>query len=325
MTVLLRDAIKPNLMQTLEGSPAFVHAGRSRTSPTATARSSPTASRSSSPTTSSTEAGFGADMGAEKFFDIKCRASGLRPDAAVLVATIRALKMHGGVGRSSPASRSTRRCSRRTSRRSRRARQPREADRERAHFGIPVVVAINAFPTDTPAEVEAIREVALAAGACDAVVADALRRRAATGAADLAEAVWAAAEDGGADFQLLYPDEMPRRGQDRDDRRRGSTAPTASSTCRRPRKQLAQYEELGLRRRCRSAWRRRHYSLSHDAALKGRPTGFTRPGPRGAAVGRARASSPALRRDADDAGAAGSKPGGENVDIDANGEIVGLF
>ena len=99
MTVLLRDAIKPNLLQTLEGGPAFVHAGPFAN--IAHGNSSILADRLALVTTEivCTEAGFGADMGAEKFFDIKCRASGLRPDAAVMVATVRALKMHGGVGR----------------------------------------------------------------------------------------------------------------------------------------------------------------------------------------------------------------------------------
>src|SRR5256885_6156282 len=99
MTVLLKDALKPNLLQTLEGDPAFVHCGPFAN--IAHGNSSILADRLALATTDimCTEAGFGADMGAEKFFDIKCRASGLRPDAAVVVATIRALKMHGGVGK----------------------------------------------------------------------------------------------------------------------------------------------------------------------------------------------------------------------------------
>src|SRR5256885_5167389 len=99
MTVLLKDALKPNLLQTLEGGPAFVHCGPFAN--IAHGNNSVLADRLALATNEivCTEAGFGADMGAEKFFDIKCRASGLRPDAAVIVATIRALKMHGGVGR----------------------------------------------------------------------------------------------------------------------------------------------------------------------------------------------------------------------------------
>ncbi len=99
MTVLLRDAIKPNLLQTLEGGPAFVHCGPFAN--IAHGNNSILADRLALATNEivCTEAGFGADMGAEKFFDIKCRASGLSPDAAVMVATVRALKMHGGVGK----------------------------------------------------------------------------------------------------------------------------------------------------------------------------------------------------------------------------------
>ena len=172
MTVLLRDAIKPNLLQTLEGGPAFVHCGPFGN--IAHGNNSIIADRLALATNDivCTEAGFGADMGAEKFFDIKCRASGLAPDAAVVVATVRALKMHGGVGKIvagkplDPALLEENVEAVRTG-----------ASNLAAHieivrkFGIPAVVAINAFPTDTPAEVEAIREVALAAGARDAVLA----------------------------------------------------------------------------------------------------------------------------------------------------------
>ena len=142
-------------------------------------------------------------------------------------------------------------------------------------FGIPAIVAINSFPTDTPAEVEAIREVALAAGARDAVVATHFVDGGA-GAAALAEAVWAATEDGAADFELLYPDEHAARRRRSRRSRRGSTAATASSSCRRPRKSLAQFEALGYGH-LPICMAKTQYSLSHDAALKGRPTGFTVP------------------------------------------------
>src|SRR5918994_1972497 len=172
MTALLKDALKPNLLQTLEGGPAFVHCGPFGN--IAHGNNSIIADRLALVTKDivCTEAGFGSDMGAEKFFDIKCRASGLAPDAAVVVATVRALKMHGGVGRIvagkplDPALLEENVEAVRTG-----------ASNLAAHieivrkFGIPAVVAINAFPTDTLAQVGAIREVALAAGAPDAVVA----------------------------------------------------------------------------------------------------------------------------------------------------------
>ena len=209
MTVLLRDAIKPNLLQTLEGGPAFVHCGPFGN--IAHGNNSIIADRLALATNEivCTEAGFGADMGAEKFFDIKCRASGLAPDAAVVVATVRALKMHGGVGRIvagkplDPALLEENVEAVRTG-----------ASNLAAHieivrtFGIPAVVAINAFPTDTPAEVEAIREVALAAGARDTVLATHFVDGG-KGAAALAEAVWDAAHDPARSFRLLYPDQAP--------------------------------------------------------------------------------------------------------------------
>ena len=172
MTVLLRDALMPNLLQTLEGGPAFVHCGPFGN--IAHGNSSILADRVALATNDIvvTEAGFGADLGAEKFFDIKCRASGLRPDAAVVVATIRALKMHGGVGRIvagkplDPALITENVDAVRAGG----ANLEAQIANVRA-FNVPVVVAINTFPTDTPAEIAAVREVALAAGARDAVVA----------------------------------------------------------------------------------------------------------------------------------------------------------
>ena len=168
-------------------------------------------------------------MGAEKFFDIKCRASGLVPDAAVVVATVRALKMHGGVGKIvagkplDPALLEENVEAVRTG-----AANLAKQIENVTQFGIPAVVAINSFPTDTPAEVEAIREVALAAGARDAVVATHFVDGG-EGAAALAEAVWAAAEDG----RRELPAALPGRGAARATRSRpsrpGSTAPTASS------------------------------------------------------------------------------------------------
>src|SRR4051812_19321250 len=205
MAVLLTDAIKPNLLQTLEGGPAFVHCGPFAN--IAHGNNSVLADRIALVTNEivCTEAGFGAEMGAEKFFDIKCRASGLRPDAAVVVATIRALKMHGGVGRIvagkplDPALLAENVDAVMAGG----ANLAKQIENVRT-FGVPAVVAINTFPTDTEAEVEAIREVSLAAGARDAVVARHFVDGGA-GAEDLASAVWDAAEEGAPDFKLLYP------------------------------------------------------------------------------------------------------------------------
>ena len=213
MTVLLRDAIKPNLLQTLEGGPAFVHCGPFAN--IAHGNNSVLADRLALATCEivCTEAGFGADMGAEKFFDIKCRQSGLRPDAAVMVATVRALKMHGGVGRivaGKPLDPALEQENVEARREGLRTTWPPQIENVR-DFGVPVVVAVNHFPADTEAEVG--RDPGGGPGRRRAR----RRRRAATSPRaarareDLARAVWAAAEEGAPDFQLLYPDELPLR------------------------------------------------------------------------------------------------------------------
>ncbi len=322
MTVLLRDAIKPNLLQTLEGGPAFVHCGPFGN--IAHGNNSIIADRLALVTNDivCTEAGFGSDMGAEKFFDIKCRASGLAPDAAVVVATVRALKMHGGVGKIvagkplDPALLEENVEAVRTG-----------ASNLAAHigivgkFGIPAVVAINSFPTDTPAEVEAIREVAIAAGARDAVVATHFTDGGA-GATDLAEAVWAATEDPSRSFRLLYPDEAPLGekiltivkeiyGGD------GIELTPAAQ------KSLKLYESMGFGN-LPVCMAKTQYSISHDAALKGAPKGFTVP------IREIRLSAGAgfitpLCGEMRTMPGLPSKPGGEKIDIDADGNVVGLF
>ena len=322
MAVLLRDALKPNLLQTLEGGPAFVHCGPFAN--IAHGNNSVLADRLALASNEivCTEAGFGAEMGGEKFFDIKCRASGLRPDAALMVATVRALKMHGGVGRIvagkplDPAL-TTENVPAVVAGAANLAKQI-EIVRQ---YGVPVVVAINAFPTDTPAEVAAIREVALAAGARDAVETRNFTDGGA-GAADLAAAVWDAAAVGAPDFHLLYPDEMPLAekietiatrvyGADGVD-----LAPAAVRALKR-------YEDAGFGR-LPICVAKTQYSLSHDASLKGRPTGFRVPvrdvrlaagaGFVTALVGEMR-TMPGLP----------SSPGGERIDLDEAGEVLGLF
>ncbi|MEO5885650.1 MAG: formate--tetrahydrofolate ligase [Candidatus Limnocylindrales bacterium] len=322
MTVLLRDAIKPNLLQTLEGGPAFVHAGPFAN--IAHGNNSIIADRIALATNDivCTEAGFGADMGAEKFFDIKCRASGLKPDAAVVVATVRALKMHGGVGKIvagkplDPALLEENVEAVRTGA----ANLAKQIENVRL-FGIPAVVAINSFPTDAPAEVEAIREVALAAGARDAVVATHFTDGG-RGAVALAEAVWAATEDPSRDFQLLYPDDTPLGEKIHTivTRIYGGAGIELMPAAR---KQLRQYEDLGYGH-LPVCMAKTQYSLSHDASLKGRPSGFTVP------IREIRLSAGAgfitpICGDMRTMPGLPSKPGGQNIDIDAEGNVVGLF
>ena len=321
MTVLLKDAIKPNLLQTLEGGPAFVHCGPFGN--IAHGNNSILADRIALVTNDivCTEAGFGADMGAEKFFDIKCRASGLRPDAAVVVATVRALKMHGGIGKivaGKPLDP---------------ALQEENVDAVRAGaqnlakqienvllYNVPAVVAINAFPTDTPGEVQAIREVSLGAGARDVVVANHWAKGG-EGATDLAEAVWAAAEEGAPNFQLLYPDDMPlvQKIETIVTKVYGGDGVELTTLAA---KQLAQYETLGFGN-LPICMAKTQYSLSHDGSLKGRPTGFRIP------IREVRLSAGAgfvtpIAGEMRTMPGLPSRPGGENVDLDPEGEIVGL-
>jgi formate--tetrahydrofolate ligase len=322
MAVLLKDALKPNLLQTLEGGPAWVHCGPFAN--IAHGNNSIIADRAALATSDIlvTEAGFGADMGAEKFFDIKCRASGMTCDAAVIVATIRALKMHGGVGRivaGKPLDP---------------ALLVNNPDAVRAGgvnlakqieniavYGVPVVVAINVFPTDTAEEIEAVREVALEAGARDAVVARHFTDGGA-GAEDLARAVWAAAEAGAPDFRLLYPDEMSLRDKIETIALRIYGAdgvdylPAAA-------KSLKLYEDMGFGH-LPICVAKTQYSLSHDAKLLGRPTGFRLP------IREVRLSAGAgfvtpIAGDMRTMPGLNSKPGGERIDLDDDGNIVGLF
>jgi formyltetrahydrofolate synthetase len=322
MTVLLRDAIKPNLLQTLEGGPAFVHCGPFGN--IAHGNNSIIADRLALVTNDivCTEAGFGSDMGAEKFFDIKCRASGLAPDAAVVVATVRALKMHGGVGRIvagkplDPALLEENVEAVRTG-----------ASNLAAHigivrrFGIPAVVAINSFPTDTPGEVEAIREVALAAGARDAVVATHFTDGGA-GATSLAEAVWDAAEDPSRSFRLLYTDDVPL-GEKILTIVKDVYGGNGIELTPAAQKSLKLYESMGFGN-LPVCMAKTQYSISHDAALKGAPSGFTVP------IREIRLSAGAgfvtpLCGEMRTMPGLPSKPGGEKIDIDAEGNVVGLF
>src|SRR5579871_4933997 len=210
LTVLMKDALLPNLMQTIEGTPAFVHAGPFAN--IAHGNSSIVADQIALKLVGPegyvlTEAGFGADMGMEKFCNIKCRYSGLKPDCAVLVATIRALKMHGGgpkVVAGQPLANEyteenlellTKGCSNMI-----------RMIQNARHFGMRVVVAINRFSSDTDAEVAQVRSAALAAGADDAVMTNHWAEGGA-GAVELGKAVVAACEKP-AEFRFLYPLEM---------------------------------------------------------------------------------------------------------------------
>ncbi len=200
MTVLLKDALAPNLVQTLEHNPAFIHGGPFAN--IAHGCNSVIATKTALKMADYvvTEAGFGADLGAEKFLDIKCRSAGLAPDAVVIVATVRALKMHGGVGKDDLGNENVQAvkdgC----------VNLQRHVENVKS-FGVPVVVAINRFSADTDAEMAAVREVAdgLGVKAIDATHwADG-----GNGTTELAEHVAGLADSGEGDFSHLYPSEMP--------------------------------------------------------------------------------------------------------------------
>ncbi len=274
VTVLLKDAIMPNLMQTLEGQPAFVHAGPFAN--IAHGNSSILADQIALKLCEYvvTESGFGADIGMEKFFDIKCRYSGLIPNAVVLVATVRALKMHGGGPKVTPGAPLDKAYTEENLPLLEKGLENLGVHiRNALRFGIPVVVAVNGFATDTDAEMEVVRKYAEGQGAFAAVKtthwADGGR-----GAKALAEAVVAACEQPG-NFQFLYPLDWPIK---RKIEHIAKTIYGADGVRYEPlaEQQIAAYEKAGFGN-LPICMAKTHLSLSHDPALKGAPKGFTVP------------------------------------------------
>lgn len=216
LTVLMKDTIKPNMMQTLEGTPVFVHAGpfanisigqSSIIADRIALKLAGTTTDDEAPGYVVTEAGFGADIGMEKFFNIKCRASGLKPDCAVLVATVQALKMHGGGPEVTPGKPlAVEYRTENTDLVEKGCSNLRQHIANARKYGVPVVVAINQFATDTPAEIELIRRHALEAGALHAVPSDHWAHGGA-GAIDLGRAVIKACEQE-SNFRFLYDEQL---------------------------------------------------------------------------------------------------------------------
>src|SRR3989475_2313207 len=202
MTVLLKDAIKPNLVQTLENNPAFIHGGPFANIAHGCNSVIATTTAMKLADYAVTEAGFGADLGAEKFFDIKCRKAGLKPDAAVIVASMRALKMHGGVPRDGLRVENVAAVEKGF------ANLQRHLENLRG-FGVPAVVSVNRFSADSEAELGRLKELCAKEGV-EAIIADHWARGS-EGAAELAHAVVKLAESGRAEFHFLYPDEMKLR------------------------------------------------------------------------------------------------------------------
>ncbi|MDX6486496.1 MAG: formate--tetrahydrofolate ligase [Gaiellaceae bacterium] len=308
MTVLLKDTIKPNLVQTLEGQPALVHCGPFAN--IAHGNNSLVADRVALKLGDYvvTESGFGSDMGMEKFFDIVCRAGSLRPNAVVLVATVKALKHHAGDPDGGLEAIETGA-----------ANLARHLGIVR-EFGVNPVVAVNRFPGDTTEEIELVRKLALEQGAYAAEVNDGFEQGGA-GAAALAEAVVAAADEP-SKFDFLYPLDAPidQKIEAIAKRVYGADGIFLLKTAR---DKIAQFAGTGIDK-LPICMAKTHLSLSHDASLTNAPTGFT------VTVRDLRAYTGAgwivaLCGDMQTMPGYGANPAAFNVDIDAEGRTVGLF
>ena len=319
MAVILRDAIKPNLMQTLENTPVLIHAGPFGN--IATGNSSVIADKLGIHLCDYliTEAGFGADMGAERFFNIKCRVSGMAPDAAVLVATVRALKAHSGrfkvvAGKPLPPEMLEENVD---DVRAGAANLVKQIENVKVH-GVSPVVAINAFPTDHASEHEAIREIAESVGARVAVCTHFSDGGA--GTVDLAHAVVAACAEP-TDFELLYPDTASLKEKIE---KIATTIYGAASVeySDLANSQLARYEANGFGS-LPICVAKTHLSISGDASLKGAPTGHV------LKVREVRASVGAgfvypICGDMRTMPGLGAHPAAMNIDFGPDGRIVGL-
>jgi formyltetrahydrofolate synthetase len=274
MTVLLKDAIMPNLMQTLQGSPAFVHCGPFAN--IAHGNNSILADRIALKLADYvvTESGFGADCGMEKFMDVKCRISGLVPNCVVMVASVRALKMHGG-GPAVVPGKPLDKAYKEENLRLLEAGLPNLIQHvENARkFGVPVVVAVNRFATDTEAEIALIREAAVAAGAEGAFVSE-VWAKGGEGGAELAEAVIAACEKP-SQFRFLYTDDMSIKEKIETIAREIYRADGVTYT-QEANEKIELFTKLGYGR-LPICMAKTHLSFTHDPTLKGAPRGWTLP------------------------------------------------
>lgn len=314
MTALLKDAIKPNLVQTIEHTPALIHGGPFANIAHGCNSVSATKLALKMADYTVTEAGFGADLGAEKFFDIKCRYAGLKPSAVVLVATVRALKYNGGVSKTELKAENVNALVKGS--------VNLEKHIENLHlYGIPVVVAINRFDTDTDAELEALREICEKNGA-DFTLSEVFAKGS-EGGIELAEKVVAAC-DKKSEFKLLYPDEM-------------SICDKISTIAKNiygadgvvfepaAKKAIAEIEKLDEKyKRFPVCMAKTQYSFSDDQTKLGRPTGFeitVRDVKLSAGAGFIVVltgnilTMPGLPK----------VPAANSIDVDENGNIVGLF
>ena len=263
VTLLLKDAIKPNLVQTLDHTPVFVHGGPFAN--IAHGCNSVMATKLAlklAPYTV-TEAGFGADLGAEKFLDIKCRQAGLKPDAVVIVATVRALKMHGGMDKKELANENLE------------ALRKGIANLEKhieniTKYGLPAIVAINAFPTDTKAELDLLEEICNAKGV--KVALSEVWAKGADGGIELANGLIDLLENKESNFKPMYDLDLPIEEKIKTIAREIYGADDVIFT-KKAKTNIKKLTDLGLDK-LHICIAKTHYSLSDDASLLGRPTGF---------------------------------------------------
>ena len=266
MTVLLKDALMPNLVQTLENNPAFIHGGPFANIAHGCNSVSATRAGLKLADYTVTEAGFGADLGAEKFFDIKCRKAGLSPDAVTVVATVRALKMHGGVAKEDLGTENVEAVKKGLDNLGRHLRNV-------GKFGVPAVVAINRFVKDTDAEIAAIQEYTKQYGV-EAVVCEHWGKGSA-GTEELANAIVGLVENGGAQFRTLYDDDMSLFDKINTIAREIYGADEAIAD-KKVRDQLRQWEADGFGD-LPVCMAKTQYSFSTDPGLRGAPTGHAVP------------------------------------------------
>ena len=311
MCALLKDAIKPNLVQTLEGTPAIVHGGPFANIAHGCNSILATYTALSLADWVVTEAGFGADLGAEKFLDTKCRIAGIRPDCVVIVATVKALKLHGGADKAHLSEENLPAL---------RAGMPnlyKHIENIRNVYNLPVVVAMNRFASDTPAEIETVMRGVEEAGA-KAVFTDVFLKGG-EGGRELAEAVCAAAEERGMRYAYDLNDPVEKKIEDVVRKVYGGAGVTFSAVAE---EKIADAEKRGYGK-LPVIIAKTQYSLSDDAKLLARPEGFT-VHVRDVIVKGGAGFIVAVAGNIMLMPGLGKVPAAEHIDVDENGEIVGL-
>ncbi|MDR3234142.1 MAG: formate--tetrahydrofolate ligase [Planctomycetaceae bacterium] len=310
---LLKDALKPNLVQTLEGNPAFVHGGPFANIAHGCNSVLATKAALQSADYAVTEAGFGADLGAEKFFDIKCRHAGLKPNAAVIVATVRALKYHGGMDLKELTQPDTEALKKGF------ANLQKHIENVQS-FGVPLTVAVNAFPSDTDDETHYIIQ------RCGELGVKASKAqhwaKGGAGAEELAKSVVEAADNDGSNFRFLYPDSMPLLQKTETIAKQIYGADGISADTKTLDKFDA-LEKLGFGH-LPVCMAKTQYSFSADASLRNRPVDFTVP-IRDVKVSAGAGFVVVLTGDVMTMPGLSRSPAAERIDVDEHGQITGLF